>query len=646
MSFNASWRSFIVRISEQRWQRLPYMQNIRQRTLPVEIDHHPRNQQGNKTKTMQKRILGWASAMAFAAGMVTAQESQFFIQLEARSTLGGAQSGAQQYSSQLDNVMGFFLGSGWYGIALGPFDSAETAGSELRRLRLLGSNIPSDAYVQEGQSYGRAFWPVGAALAGQQLDPVSTLPSVAPTQEAVPITTQLVPIRPVPEPVPELQLEETPRQAQRSEALLSRDDRKDLQIALKWAGFYKSGIDGAFGRGTRRSMAAWQTDNGFQPSGILTTNQRAVLLEQYNAVLDGMDLTSYPDARAGIQMDVPLGAVHFAKYEAPFAIFEPTGTVPEALVLYISQSGDAKTLAGLYEIMQTLEIVPSEGERSRRTNNFVLTGENAQITSYTEASLRNGEIKGFTLVWPAGDEERRTRILDEMKSSFSRLDNVLDPASVSAGGQSVDLVSGMRIRHPIRNGSGFFVDANGHVMTSSSLVHSCGRVTLNGAFDTRVVGEASPGVALLAPSGALAPNEIAGFSSSEPRLNSEIATAGFSYGGALSAATLNFGTIQDLSGLSGEPDLARLAVVVEEGDAGGPVLDTAGGVIGMLLPGLQSGPRRLPDGVSFTAKTDVLTGLLSREGIRVHTIQGGGALAPEDLTRLAAGMTVLVSCWE
>ena len=45
--------------------------------------------------------------------------------------------------------------------------------------------------------------------------------------------------------------DETRAEARDSEALLLPEDRKDLQTALQWFGFYASGIDGAFGPGTR-----------------------------------------------------------------------------------------------------------------------------------------------------------------------------------------------------------------------------------------------------------------------------------------------------------------------------------------------------------------------------------------------------------
>ena len=97
-------------------------------------------------------------------------------------------------------------------------------------------------------------------------------------------------------------------------------------------------------------------------------------------------------------------------------------------VILISQEGSRTTMAGLYEIMQTLKIVPLDGERRINKNGFVLTGQDDDIVSYTEVGLNDGQIKGFTLVWPTGDEERRLRL----RVVAPRSRRLPDPALASA----------------------------------------------------------------------------------------------------------------------------------------------------------------------------------------------------------------------
>lgn len=335
----------------------------------------------------------------------------------------------------------------------------------------------------------------------------------------------------------------------------------------------------------------------------------------------------------------------FERYEAPFALYEPSGDL-QARVLLISQPGDRQSMGGLYEIMQTLEIVPLEGPRERSRDGFTLTGANSRIVSHTEVSLRDGHIKGFTLIWPTGDEERRERVLGLMQASFARTDAVLDPAEVSDAGQSVDLVSGLEIRKPIATVSGFFIDAGGAVVTSADAVASCGRITLDDVYEATVVArDPALGVAALRPETALAPRSVASFRQDTPRINSEVAVAGYPFGGVLSAPTLTFGALEDIRGLGGEEQFERLALAAQPGDAGGPVVDAGGAVLGMLLPKARDG-QSLPGDVAFAADAAALQAFLTGAGLRSSVAQGEAAMAPEDLTAAAGAMTVKVSCWE
>ncbi len=566
-----------------------------------------------------------------------------WVQIEAQPSLARATDRARAYATLLQDVNGFAVGGGWYGVMVGPYLRAD---AELVLSQYLSEGlIPRDSFIQLSARLGQQFWPVGANVlgTGAVAAPQGTAP--APQQEA----PQVSDVPPAPEQEPAAAPEpadETPSQARRAEQALSRDERMQLQTMLQWAGFYSAAIDGAFGRGTRNSMAAWQEANNYQVTGILTTLQRTVLERQYNAVLEGLDLQTVRDTQAGIEITLPLGAVAFERYEPPFAQYRPTGDI-DARVLLISQPGDQDTLFGLYEIMQTLEIVPLAGPRERGNTSFTLVGENARMVSYTEAALENGEIKGFTLIWPAGDEERRRRLLAAMRGSFTRLPGVLSATAGDASMQSVDLVSGLKIRKPKLSRSGFFITEAGDVATTSSAVQSCARITLDGDLDATVIADdAARGVAFLRPRAALAPLSVARLATQPPRLQSEVALAGYSFEGVLTAPSMSFGTLADVRGLQGEETLNRLALRAREGDAGGPVLDQSGAVIGMLTDAPEDGPV-LPEDVSFALNAATVREASRAAGLALPaTAAGSASLTAFQISERASGMTVLVSCWE
>ncbi|MGR3502810.1 serine protease [Pseudaestuariivita sp.] len=588
---------------------------------------------------MFKRVIAALVALCVMAQMAAAQsrDGRAWIQIEAQPSLSLAQDRLQVYAQNLPDVNGFALGGGWYGIALGPYER-DAADQLLRQYRVQGQ-IPRDSFIAFSSAFRLQFWPEGVnQLASTGVVAPGGTPTPAPETPAQ---------APAPEPEPTEVPDETVREARASESRLTRAEREELQIALRWAGFYTAAIDGAFGRGTRGAMQAFQVDNNFEPTGVLTTRQRAELLRQYNAVLDGMGLQVVTDTRAGIEMQLPTGVVDFAQYEFPFAQYAPTSELP-ARVLLISQPGDQATLHGLYDIMETLEIVPLDGTREKRRSSFTLTGTNARIATHVEARLERGEVKGFALIWPAGDEERRTRVLGEMQASFRALPGAtLRRSDSSTEEQALDLVSGLKLRMPKLSRSGFWVGRNGTVLTSADGVASCTRITLNTEFEADVIAsDAASGVAVLRAQGAVVPPVSAAFRGDAPRLRSEIAVAGYSFEGRLGAPTLTFGELSELRGLDGSDAVRRLTVTPQTGDIGGPVLDGGGAVVGMLTPQPAQSGRVLPPGTQFAASAESLRAVLDQAGVDPGFTVAEQSMDPVDMTALARDMVVLVSCWD
>ena len=578
--------------------------------------------------------------LVFAPLGAAAQQQPFWVQVEARPTLTQAQDRVRAYDAQLDDVAGYAIGSGWYGIVLGPYTRAD-AETLLGRLRSSGQ-IPADSFIANGRNFRQQFWPigVGASTSPQPLPGVDATPQDADVE--TPVQTPLV--EPVIAPI-EVS-DETEREARQSEAALSRGERELLQVALKWAGFYQSTIDGAFGRGTRASMGAWQAANNFEPTGVLTTKQRGVLIASYNAILEGMNMQLVRDDATGIEITIPSGVVAFEKYEPPFARFAPTGDL-DVQVLLISQEGNQDRLFGLYEILQTLAIVPMDGPRNRSEQSFEIEGTDGDIHSYTTATLQNGQIKGFSLIWPAGDEARRVRVLDMMKASFRAIDGVLDPSiAVPDDSQAIDLVSGLEVRKPKLSRSGFFVDTQGDVLTTLEAVGECSQITIDEVHEATVIHEDPRlGIAVIRPNTPLAPADVASFQMGVPRLQSEVAIAGYPYGGVLTTPSLTFGRLADIRGLNGEDEVKRLSVTVQPGDAGGPVFDNSGAILGMLLPRENRNGQQLPPEVNFSVDAIRVVASLLLADVRPDTTDSVAFLPAEVLSQKAQDVTVLVSCW-
>ena len=575
--------------------------------------------------------LAWLTVVValLFAGIARAQD-QAWVQIEAQPTQAEATERARAYSAVFPNVAGYALSSGWYGIVLGPYGS-EDAAVTLRDLRREGL-IASDSFVADGRNFRERYWPDGAA-------PVAPLPEPDPVAEVTAAEPEAAPLPQMPE--------ETPDESRSAEAALTAPEREELQAALHWFGFYSAAIDGAFGPGTRTAMAAWQEANALTASGILTTAQRATLLAAYRAAMAELGLQRVTETEAGIEIDLPMAMIRFDRYEPPFVRYaEVDGSGVSALL--ISQPGDATTLFGLYDLLQTLEIVPPGGERSRGEGSFQITGRNDRIESYSYAELSGGLVKGFTLVWPVKDAAKMTRVLDAMKASFRPVgDRALDPGLAPMDAAQRDgMLTGLEVRRPTLSRSGFFITATGTVLTTADVLQSCARVTIDGDLPMTVaLSDAQSGLAVLVPERPLAPPGVAAFQTAPERIGTEVAVAGYPYEDRLTSPAMTFGSVEALEGLDGEAGLKRLNLPALPGDAGGPVVDGTGAVIGMMLPRTQDAARQLPPEVSFALAAARIEMVLKPQGILLGMAPAQGALPPEDLSRRARGMTVRVSCW-
>jgi peptidoglycan hydrolase-like protein with peptidoglycan-binding domain len=594
------------------------------------------------------RVLGFLFGLCvFWLAQPAMAQDKSWLQIEAQPNLNTAMDRARAYAALFPDVEGYRLRNGWYGIALGP-TTPEAAASRLLDLRRQNL-IPADSYMADGASYAERFWPVGLDATTPFADPATSEPAA----EALPAldSIQSGAIQPeVVDPAAAAALppepEQTVEEARAAEAALTGDARMLLQEALKWYGFYDGKLDGSFGKGSRASFAAWQGANGFEQTGILTTRQRDKLTGDYASDQAEFGFQAVTEAESGIAITLPLSLIQFDHYEPPFVHYaDRNGSGLK--VLLISEPGGNAALKGLYDILQTLEILPATGERVLEEGSFTIRGRNDKIETLAYAAAAGGNIKGYILSWNLTEAERMTRILPVVQSSFRSLgDQALDPGMVPLS-EAVKrgLLAGLDVRHPKFSSSGFFVSPQGMVLTTLQAVENCGKIVVERSTEATIsFSDPGLGIALLTPDTPLAPKAIAGFAVAG-RKGSRVALSGYSYGDKLPAPVITPGVLEDDTGLNGEPNLTRLSLSALPGDIGGPVLDASGAVLGMLMPPDTTSGKQLPEGVAFALSAFAFGAILQAQGVAPAQGQTE-ALPPDAFAATARNMTVLISCWE
>ena len=572
-------------------------------------------------------MLTWAQA-ALAQSTLP---RQVWIQLETRLNLEASLDSIEIYARDLDNVNGFEINGGWFGVAIGPYDP-EQADAALQKFRAEGV-IPRTSFTTTGASFGARFYPpaVAAQPAADTDRAANTAPQTAPPTEE-PAAEQ--PISPA----------EQLEQARASESAMTEAEKKYLQRALAWAGFYESAIDGLYGSGTRAAMKSWQYANGYNATGVLTAAQRAELIADYQFLLAGLGFEEVVDAQAGIALRLPSALLAPASYDPPFATYAAKDT-GLAQVILISQRGDRDRLAALYEVMQTLSILPETGPRNLAKSSFTIEAYDDRLHTTGFATLQGGDIKGLIFVWPRGDTARRARVEEEIFTSFTSLSGTLGEAPIlSAGLTPQESLGGLTIRQPSFSQSGVFISREGHVLTAAQDFSECGKLQLQDGLPLSIAAQNAE-LAVLVPAQDAAAPSIGQFETRSPYAPQYVALGGYSYGGKLGAPSITMGQLQALTDLTGRAGVSRLEIDSLPGDIGGPIYDHYGSVIGILLPPPPQGSRQLPANVQFMANWPLISETLIAANAAASTETETVKLEPVDLANLAQETVALISCW-
>lgn len=187
---------------------------------------------------------------------------------------------------------------------------------------------------------------------------------------------------------------------------------------------------------------------------------------------------------------------------------------------------------------------------------------------------------------------------------------------------------------PASSGTGF-VAAPGRVMTNNHVVAECGRVVARNAAGTRVnarvlATDRERDLALLAVPNDFGP-PLTFRASPEVRRGETVVTYGFPLSGLLSSGpTLTSGDISALAGLRNNPANFQISAPVQPGNSGGPLLDSQGSVVGVVVSKLnaariaQMTGGDIPQNVNFAVKGTEALAFLRANGVQPRTAPSTG----------------------
>ena len=203
------------------------------------------------------------------------------------------------------------------------------------------------------------------------------------------------------------------------------------------------------------------------------------------------------------------------------------------------------------------------------------------------------------------------------------------------------------------SGTGFFVTDAGHVVTNAHVAENCStlQVRADGSVlaASVLVRDVTNDLALLKT--AAAPAKVAKLRIGV-RLGEPVAAFGYPLAPILSTSG-NFtrGDITALSGIGDDTRYFQISVPVQPGNSGGPLVDSAGNLVGVVtgklnaLKTMVATGGDLPQNVNFAIKGIVLANFLQSNRVTFETgVSGSSDLPAPDLAERARNISVFVRC--
>lgn len=325
----------------------------------------------------------------------------------------------------------------------------------------------------------------GPVQPAEKSKPVHVVPKkLAAAKQAAPKTAAPTIAAPATVPAKSAALEAQPAKAdpapEAPSAGISGNDRLKIQSALAWSGDYTGSLGGE--DPFLSAIKNYQKRAKSKITGVLTPAERANLLAAAKMHEDEYGWTVVVDPATGVRIGLPTKLVPQTRDATRGTRWSSAHGEVQVETFRIDDP-DLK-LSALFE-QQKREPSSRKVEYSvLRDDNFYISGMQGLKKFSVRAQLRNGEVRGFTILFDQMMETIVAPVTVAMASAFSPFPEGSAPFAAMA--KSVEY------------GNGLVVSARGHIVTDRKLTTGCQVIVAAGIGDAdRIAEDKDNGLALL-----------------------------------------------------------------------------------------------------------------------------------------------------
>ena len=320
------------------------------------------------------------------------------------------------------------------------------------------------------------------------------------------------------------------------------------------------------------------------------------------------------------------------------------------------------------EVEFDIEIIRAKGGGS--LFNKTLKGL-AQINNKTFSLREKPPIVSYPMAFGIAIQKAMKRIrVDELEEVAIKL----DPSLAEEKRQQQAQIEKEQLPQS-GTGSGFFVSKMGHVITNAHVVKNCKKVTIGNNANKQVPAELintdrSNDLALLKLSTLkmvstesqsliqklsvvavpLATNGL--LRNEDVRLGEKVLVAGYPFGDVFSnTIKVTSGIVSAIRGAGDDSGQFQLDAAVQPGNSGGPIYDSRGNIVGVVVAQLDKlkmakAIGSMPENVNFGIKASTARQYLTSRGLPVKKSEGTEEKSTEQLAEIAQNQALMVMCFQ
>jgi hypothetical protein len=246
-------------------------------------------------------------------------------------------------------------------------------------------------------------------------------------------------------------------------------DRLALQFDLAWSGDYNGLVNGEINDKTTAAIKTFQHDRKLKETGVLNPQERALLAAVAKAKQAQVGWSVVDDPVTGAHIGLPTKQVPNKSQTKNGTRWSSAQGQVQVETFKIREPGT--TLAAVYEQQKKEPATRKLEVNFLRPDFFILSGMQNLKKFYVRAEIRDGEVRGMTVLYDQAAETIMDPVVVVMSSAFTPFPGV-----------SGALV-GPLPKRKVEYGTGIVVSTAGHILTDRQLTEGCNVIVVSGYGD-------------------------------------------------------------------------------------------------------------------------------------------------------------------